>query len=162
MSTQQHGGSWSDDDDDFDGVDDGATSNAMKELRRADRAKAKRIAELEAQLAQRSKEDRERAVKGVLQARSLNEKISALIPPDVEPTEEAVGKWIDEYGDVFGIPASAPDPEREATLGQLRQMDDVAAQLQTPAQGMDVAARLNSVQTKEELDALIFGGGAGR
>lgn len=157
MTAQQHG-SWSDEDD-LD-TDDRNDSTAMRELRKADRAKAKRIADLESQLAERSKADRDRAVREVLQTRNLNPKIGALIPSDVDPSPEAVGKWLDDFGDVFGVAPQAQD-ERSEIADQMGQVDDLSARLQTPQRSGDVASRINSVNTREELDALIFGGGAG-
>lgn len=161
MSTQQHTGTW-DDEDDQEGQDRSQDSSAMRELRKADRAKAKRISELEAQLATLSGAERSRAVKDVLQARNLNPKIAAFIPSTVEATEEAVGKWLDEYGDVFGA-TQAEEPsesEAQATLAQMRQVDNLAGGLTIPSGSGDLAARIASVNSKEELDALIFGGGA--
>lgn len=161
MSTQQHG-SWDDDDDDDEQEEQRSQdSTAMRELRKADRAKAKRIAELEAQLTSLSGAARERTVGEVLQARNLNPKIASFIPADVEATEEAVGKWLDEYGDVFGAATKgAPSEEEEQeTLAQLRQIDSMASGLNIPSGVGDLATRIASVNSKEELDALIFGGG---
>lgn len=159
--TQQHG-AWADEED-LDGADDRNDSTAMRELRKADRAKAKRIAELEGQLAERSKADRDRAMQEVLQTRNLNPKIAGLIPSDVEPSTEAIGKWLDDYGDVFGVPQQqdAESSDRDRQVAQMRQMDDFSGEMAPPAAGSDMAARINSVTSKEELDALIFGGGAG-
>lgn len=163
MSAQQHG-SWVDDDDDEPETEDqrGNDSSAMRELRKADRAKAKRIAELESQLASLTGAERSRTVKEVLQARNLDPKIATLIPSDVEATEDAVGKWLDEYGDVFGRPQerTLSDKEEQAVLAQMRQVDSLTDGLRIPPEVSDLSARINAVQTREELDALIFGGGA--
>jgi len=35
-----------------------------------------------------------------------NPKIASLVPADIEPTEDSVKAWVDEYGDVFGVSAS--------------------------------------------------------
>lgn len=164
MPTQQHG-SWSDDDEDFED-DRSNDSTAMRELRKADRAKAKRIAELEGLLAERSQADRSRAVKDVLQARNLNPKIAGLIPSDVEPTEEALGKWLDDYGDLFGAtpaPRQTADDQEEAehqrTLAQMRQMDDMSDSA-GGAGNSDMGAQIAAANSREELEALLFGGGA--
>ncbi len=34
-----------------------------------------------------------------------NPKIAGLVPADIEPTEDSVKAWVDEYGDVFGVTA---------------------------------------------------------
>jgi len=157
MTAQQQNGTWSDEDD-FDGNDDRGDSTAMRELRKADRAKAKRIAELESQLAERSKADRDRAVSEVLQARGLNSKIAALIPSDVEPSADAVGKWLEDFGDVFGA-VSQQEPQDD-TARQMGAVDDLSARIQPTSSG-DAASRIASANSREELDALIFGGGRG-
>lgn len=161
MSTQQYG-SWSDDDDLEDDAQEQGNS-AMSQLRKADRAKAKRIAELEKQLSEVSESQRKQAMQQVLQARSLSPKIAGLIPSDLEPTEDAVSKWLDEYGDVFGIPQSEPSsgPD-QMTVAQMRSMDAVGDRsVSVPSNASDLEAKIAGAQTKEELDALIFGGGAG-
>ena len=161
MTAQQHG-AWDDDEDDLDEAPQTEDSSAMRALRKADRAKAKRIAELEERLSKFEQDGRVRSVQAVLQARNLSPKISGLVPADVEPTEEAVGKWLDEYGDVFGIQTPAEGEQEGGTLAQLRQMDSVSEQMQTPSASPDMASRIQAAATREELDALIFGGGAGR
>jgi hypothetical protein len=149
---------WDDDEEEQSTPD----NSAIRDLRKAYNAKDKRVRELEEQLAGLSKSSRDRSLKEVLQARGLNPKVAALVPSDVEPTEEAIGKWLDDYGDVFGLPGQEQKTAvDEVTVGQLRQMDAVGQALNGP-QSMDLAGRIASVNSKEELDALIFGGGAGR
>lgn len=162
MSAQQHG-AWDDEDDDFDEAPAGGDdSSVIRNLRKADKAKARRIAELEAALAEQQKASRSRSMSEVLQARSLNPKIAALIPSDVEPTEDAVGKWLDEYGDVFGVSQSNGSDEGDEIARSMASVDAAAAGLAPKAESSDMASRIAGAQTREELEALLFGGGAGR
>lgn len=40
-----------------------------------------------------------------------NPKIAGLVPKDLEPTEDSVKAWVEEYGDVFGVTASQSSTE---------------------------------------------------
>lgn len=147
-------------DDEHDEQDEGGNPNssAMRQLRAADKAKAKRIKELEEQLSSLSKSSRERSIKDVLDGRGLNPKIATFIPPDIEPTEDAVSKWLDEYGELFGAApqqqASAVPPDQIAAL---RQMDAIMAQTSSPAGADEVRSRIANAESPEELDRIIFG-----
>lgn len=139
------------DDYEDDEVDSG--TQAMRQLRKADKAKAKRIAELEEQLNSLSASTRERSVKDALEGRGLNPKIAAFIPKDIEPTDEAVGKWLDEYGDVFGAtPKAEVDPE---SMSALEDMDAVMQQASTPAGREQIEQRIADAKSPEELMTVL-------
>jgi hypothetical protein len=138
-------------DEDDDQVErDGNSTSAMKQLRAADRAKAKRIAELEEQLNGLSASTRERSVKDALNSRGLNPKIAAFVPKDIEPTDEAVGKWLDEYGDVFGAAPTGGAVDAE-TQQSLTDMDATMQEASTPAGRERIEQRIADAQTQEEL-----------
>lgn len=146
---------WQGEDDDEGGDDGGRQdSSVLKELRRINAQQAKRLKELEDQVSTYSKETRQSKVKGLLESRELNPKIAAFIPDDVEPTPEALDKWISEYGDVFGVAPKEPTVNEES-LGARRQMDEIGARTQPPVGANDLAAAIASASTVEELDALI-------
>ena len=86
--------------------DDDTTTDGVGQLRKVNRSLEKRAKELEQELSGLKSQTRQRTVKDVLQAKGLNPKIAALIPHDIEPSDEALLKWVDEYGDVFGIQTS--------------------------------------------------------
>jgi hypothetical protein len=46
---------------------------------------------------------RREAVARVISAKGLKPKVAKLIPADVDPTDDAIGKWLEEWGDVFGV-----------------------------------------------------------
>ena len=91
-------------DDDFDTNDGG---DLVKQLRKATKAKDKELAELKAQYESLAKANRERAIKDALASRGVNSKIAAFIPQDIDPTEESVSKWLEDYADVFGVETQA-------------------------------------------------------
>lgn len=146
---------WQDEDD----MDDEAPrgdSRVLKELRRINAQQAKRLKELEEQVTTFTKESRSTTIKGLLESRELNPKIAALIPESVEATPEAVGKWIEDYGDVFGIQQTQQQPTvSEDGLAARRQMDEIGARTQPPLGANDLAAAIAAASTPEELDALI-------
>jgi hypothetical protein len=89
------------DDDDFDTND--SSNDLVKQLRKASKQKDKELNELKAQFESLNKAQRERAIKDALASRGVNSKIASFIPQDIDPTEESVSKWLEDYADVFGI-----------------------------------------------------------
>lgn len=144
---------WSDEDDDT--GDSPQDSSVIRELRKVNNAQAKRLKEMEEKLASFTKESRSRSVQQLLASRDLNPKIAAFIPDDVEATEEALGRWLDEYGDVFGVTPSQPAEPPSPSIATLRQMDAISSTAQSNIAGNDLMAAIANVQTAEELDALI-------
>lgn len=107
-----------DTDDDFTGQGDGPA-----ELRKAQRAASRKVKELEKQLAERDEQiktltEKTRTVDlgDLLQKNGANRKVAALVPKDVELSEEAVKAWLDEYKDVLNITVTDPgqDAEKDA------------------------------------------------
>jgi hypothetical protein len=147
---------WTDEDQDEPGASQ-QDSSVLKDLRKAHSAQVKRIKELEAQVATFSQESRSRSVRELLASRDLNPKIASFIPEEVEGPE-ALGKWLDDNADVFGVtpaqPAQPPDP----SIAALRQMDAIGSVAQSSVGGNDLMAAIANAQTREELDALIARG----
>ena len=171
MTSQYDDNYWDENDDT---IDDSRDTKQFRELRKADRAKAARIKELEDRLASMSKAVRDRSVKDVLTARGLNPKIAAFIPSDIESSEDAIAKWVDEYGDVFGAAAPAQQESPAAdeqgipgvtTPGQLDpNIRTMSQNAQVASQGQPFAgdqAQLESLiasaSSPEELNQLLFG-----
>lgn len=148
-----------DDDDDLLDDEQPRDNNVMKTLRSKAKADAKRIAELEKQLQELSSANRSRSVIDVLSSKGLSNaaKVAKLIPADVDPSEEGIGKWLDEYGDVFGLGASANDtpvvPDKD--IAALNKMDAAVQAGQDPTGVADLAARIAATQSIEELNALL-------
>lgn len=57
---------------------------------------------------------RKEAVARVITAKGYKGKVAKLIPADVEPNEEAITKWLDEWADVFGGDNLKAEPETQA------------------------------------------------
>jgi hypothetical protein len=148
-----------DDDEDTTTVD--SSNDLVKQLRKANKQKEKELAELKSQFENLSKAQRDRAIKDVLEARGVNKKISAFIPSDIDPTEESLSKWLDDYGDVFGLQAAetskpAVDPAQAAAY---KKMNNVVEQGLTPDSTDDIMRKLMSANSREELDEVIRNSG---
>ena len=143
------------DDDDFDM--ESSSNDLVKQLRKAAKAKDKELAELRSQFDGLSKAQRERSIKDALERRGVNQKIASFIPQDIDPTEESVSKWLEDYSDVFGIDlgqnqSTNVDP---ADIAAYKKMTGTADAASSPERGADVMSRLMNASSKEELDDII-------
>jgi hypothetical protein len=143
------------DDDDFD--TESSSNDLVKQLRKAAKQKDKELAELRSQFEGLSKAQRERSIKDALERRGVNSKIASFIPQDIDPTEESVSKWLEDYADVFGIELGQNqrtnvDP---ADIAAYKKMTGTADAASSPERGADVMSRLMNASSKEELDDII-------
>jgi len=147
---------WYEDDDFFE--DDDVQESGLQNLRKAERAKSKRIKELEAELEGLRNFQRQSVVSSVLNERGVNPKIATFIPSDVANDPESISKWLDEHGEVFGVQPQAKQPtiDRE-NLSALQQIDAVTNSALSPDEVNDVFSRLNNAQSAEELLEMIYG-----
>jgi hypothetical protein len=145
------------DDDDFETPSNDG-NDLVKQLRKANKQKEKELAEIKAQFESLSKAQRDRAIKDTLASRGVNSKIASFIPADIDPTEESVSKWLEDYADVFGIQQAETqatpnvDPAQAAAY---KRMNSATQQAATPDAGADVMRRLLNANTREELDQVI-------
>ena len=143
-------------DDDFEQED--TSNDLVKQLRKATKQKDKELAELKAQYENLSKAQRERAIKDALASRGVNSKIASFIPQDIDPTEESVSKWLEDYSDVFGIQQAETqatpnvDPKQAAAYQRMTNAVEPGA---TPEFQADIHRRLMNANSKEELDEII-------
>lgn len=142
------------DDDDFDTND---SNDLVKTLRKAAKQKDKELAELRDKFEGLSKAQRERTIKDALERRGVNQKIASFIPQDIDPTEESVSKWLEDYADVFGIDlgqnqTANVDP---ADIAAYKKMTGTADAGLSPERGADVMSRLMNANSKDELDEII-------
>lgn len=144
------------DEDDDTTQDQSQNNDLVKQLRKANKQKEKELAELKAQFDGLSKAQRERAIKDVLEARGVNKKIASFIPSDIDPTEESLSKWLNEYGDVFGVPAeptqNVVDPAQAAAYKKMNTAVDSGL---TPDSSDDLLKKILNTTSKEELDEVI-------
>jgi len=147
---------WDDDDDD-DYTAPEVNNDLVKQLRKANKQKEKELAELKSQFENLSKTQRERAIKDTLASRGVNTKIAAFIPSDIDPSEDAISKWLTDYADVFGIeaaPQATPNIDPKIA-NDYKRMTQAAEQGLAPNHNDDIMRRLLNANTKEELDAVI-------
>lgn len=147
---------WDDDDDD-DYTAPEVNNDLVKQLRKANKQKEKELAELKANFENLNKAQRERAIKDVLTSRGINGKIAAFIPSDIDASEDAVSRWLDDYADVFGIeqPQQATPNVDPNQARQYQKMTQTVEQGLSPDAGDDIMRRLMNANSKEELDAVI-------
>ena len=142
-------------DDDFD-TDSG--NDLVKQLRKATKQKDKELAELKAQYESLSKAQRERAIKDALASRGVNSKIASFIPQDIDPTEESVSKWLEDYSDVFGVQQAETQATPNVDPAQAKayqRMTNAVETGNTPEFQADIMRRLMNANSKEELDEVI-------
>ena len=143
------------DDDDFDM--DSSSNDLVKQLRKAAKQKDKELAELRSQFDGLNKAQRERSIKDALERRGVNSKIASFIPQDIDPTEESVSKWLEDYADVFGIELGQNQRTNvePADIAAYKRMTGTADAAMSPERGADVMSRLMNANSKEELDEII-------
>jgi hypothetical protein len=144
------------DDDDFTTED--TSNDLVKQLRKASKQKDKELQELKAQFESLNKSQRDRAIKDALASRGVNSKIASFIPQDIDPTEESVSKWLEDYADVFGIETSQNqtthnvDPNDAAAYKRMTNSADSGV---SPEHNGDIMQKLMNANSKEELDEVI-------
>ena len=147
-----------DDDDDEDMVSEsGGEASAMKQVRKALRDAKKRLAELEAENQTLNGQVRSTAIKESLKAKGVNPKIAAFVPQDIEPSEEAVAKWLDDYADVFGIQVAEPEPTAvpQDQVENLRQIINARDSARTASTDADWESKIKSAESPEQLTEIL-------
>ena len=145
-------------DDDFDTEEKDSSNDLVKQLRKANKQKEKELADLKNQFENLSKAQRDRAIKDALNSRGVNSKIAAFIPQDIDPTEESVSKWLEDYADVFGVETQQTqtkpnvDPKQAAAY---QRMTNAVEQGMTPEYQAEVHRKLLNANSREELDEII-------
>ena len=126
-------------------------------MRKANKQKEKELADLKTQFESISKSNRERAIKDALASRGVNGKIAAFIPQDIDPTEESVSKWLEDYADVFGIETSQTQTPNvnPADAAAYKRMTNSADSGASPEHNGDIMQKLMNANSKEELDDVI-------
>jgi hypothetical protein len=144
------------DDDDF--TFDDSSNDLVKQLRKAAKQKDKELQELRAQFEGLNKAQRERAIKDALASRGVNSKIASFIPQDIDPTEESVSKWLEDYADVFGIETGQTQATPNVNpndAAAYKRMTNSADSGVSPEHNGDIMQRLMNANSKEELDEVI-------
>lgn len=157
-------GNFNEDDDDFD--NEVNESNLVKDLRKQLREAHKERDELATQVASLSTQTRAAQLKEVFESKKLSPKLAKFFPADGEVTPEAVDAWVTENADVFGIKAQdAEEAEQEsaetaaeaAVYQRMTQTSGASSNTGDPAKFQDLAARIQSAGSLEELQAILAG-----
>jgi hypothetical protein len=144
--------------DEDDITQDDSPNDLVKQLRKAAKQKDKELQELRAQFEGLNKAQRERAIKDALASRGVNSKIASFIPQDIDPTEESVSKWLEDYADVFGIETSQTQAQPNVNpndAAAYKRMTNSADSGVSPEHNGDIMQRLMNANSKEELDEVI-------
>jgi len=143
-------------DDDFD--TDSSGNDLVKQLRKQLKAKEKELSEKDSALTNLSKTQRERAIKDALASRGVNSKIAAFIPQDIDPTEESVSKWLEDYADVFGYESNqtqATPNVNPADAAAYKRMTNTVETGVSPEHNDNIMQKLMNANSREELDDVI-------
>ena len=144
--------------DEDDITQDDSPNDLVKQLRKASKAKDKELQELKAQFESLNKAQRDRAIKDALASRGVNSKIASFIPQDIDPTEESVSKWLEDYADVFGIETGQTQATPNVNpndAAAYKRMTNSADSGVSPEHNGDIMQRLMNANSKEELDEVI-------
>jgi hypothetical protein len=156
---------WLDDDDDFEFEDfeeetprRGSKENdALRKVRRAERAKDKQLKELQSELESLRKFQRESNISKVLTEKNINPKIAAFIPSDLDASSESISSWLDQYGDVFGIQqVQQQNGLQDADIAALRQIDAATSGAYSLDDANDLFGSINNAQSQEELMEFLY------
>jgi len=153
---------WDDEEDDFDmevEQQEPTGNDLIKKLRKADRAKEKRIKELEAELGGFKKQTVERTVKEILEQEGVKPSLAKYILKDLDSdvSSDSVKNWLIENGEDFGY-----EPSREASRisdedrQELRNQDSLTQGAITPDRAQDLEMRIANASSQEELERILY------
>lgn len=152
---------WEDEDEDFDTEVETQDSgnDLLKKLRKADRAKEKRIKELEAELGNFRKINTERTVKELLEKEGVKPSLAKYILKDLDSdvSADSVKNWLLENAEDFGYEpnreaSKISDEDRAALSGQ----DSLTEGALTPDRAQDLEMRIANAASQEELERILY------
>ena len=141
---------------DFEDEDLGSGTDLVKKLRKEIDRLSKQLKERDDILEEITAYNHESSVGEILEGFGLNPKIAAFIPEDVEADEDAIAEWLNEYGEAFGIEA-VEEGEESPDAQAYEQMSDFDNGDIDPYVGQDLASRIASASSPEELSNLLKG-----
>jgi len=161
MSNDRDNFAWDDEEDD-DTIEQSTSytndTDLVKQLRKVDRLQKRRIKELEQNLGELTKSQRERILRDVFSSRGVNPKIAAFVPSDVEASEEGIVTWLENFGDVFGYDKPEPKVEiNQSDIAAMRRMDQSVQNALAPDKTEDAAIRIANASSAEEILAILGG-----
>lgn len=110
--------------------DDDETTQQQKQggggLRAQLEAALKKNKELETKLADTDAKLRKEAVNRIISSKGYKPKVAKLIPREVEPTDEAITKWLEDYADIFNLEKKEEDEGEKPAPAEPNPADDAA------------------------------------
>jgi len=132
--------------------------DALKKVRRADRAKEKRIRELESELSSLRKFQRDSVVQSVLNEKGVNSKVASFIPSDLDTSAEAINSWLEQNADVFGIQLSRQESVlNDDDISALRQIDGITSGALSVEASNDLMSMIANATSASEIMDMIYG-----
>lgn len=132
--------------------------DALKKVRRADRAKEKRIRELESELSSLRKFQRDSVVQSVLNEKGVNSKVASFIPSDLDTSAEAINSWLEQNADVFGIQLSRQESVlNDEDISALRQIDGITSGALSVEASNDLMSMIANATSANEIMDMIYG-----
>ena len=129
-------------------------SHLVKDLRKQlnEALKAKKV--FEEELGQYKSQLRERSVAEVLQSKGVNPKVAKFLPSDVDG-DEAIGAWLEENADLFGVaPPSVPAVSEEAR-SEMSRANALTERAVSPDKAHDLEQQIANANTVEEINQAL-------
>lgn len=152
---------WEDEDEDFDTEveTDNSGNDLLKKLRKADRAKEKRIKELEAELGNFRKINSERTVKEILEQEGVKPSLAKYVLKDLDSdiNADSVKNWLIQNAEDFGYELNKEAPKiSDVDRTELRNQDSLTEGALTPDRAQDLEMRIANAASQEELERILF------
>lgn len=129
----------------------------VKKLRKQIDSLTKQMAEKDDFIHEMKSGSRKKNIESILEGYGLTSRIAKYIPDDVDADEDSIAEWLYENGEDFGI---VPVDENESSDEDLRSAEIMEAVENggiDPTIGQDLASRIASAKTQEELLAILNG-----
>lgn len=129
----------------------------VKKLRKQIDALQKQVTERDEKIADFSTMSRKKTIESILEEFGLTSRIAKYIPTDVEADEDAIYDWLIDNGEDFGIELVDDGSPTDESQHAAELMEAVETGGIDPSLGQDLASRIASAKTQEELMAILNG-----
>lgn len=167
---------WYDDDDDEAGQEDQRQSS-VKSLRNQLKQVLADNKQLKADNEKLTSDVRKSNISTFFQTKGINPKLAKYVPVDIDPTEEALTKWVTDDGELFNIkltppaekPAESPTGETgttgtpevpESVSDGWSQITNSTANALPAGKEEDLMAQISSASDMDALQKVLFSNGA--
>ncbi len=160
MSNNRENITWDDEDDDdmdFSPQSFESDTDLVKKLRKALKAEQRRAKELESNLGELSKAQRERILKDVFTSKGINPKVAAFVPAELEASEDAITGWLESNAEIFGIQISEKPSPSQQDISAMQKMDNVLTNAETPMTSNDIENRIANAVSEDEIISILSG-----